>query len=479
MKKIIALFLVLTLCLSSCKSNNNPGTAATSNTTEGVAVTKLSETTVISDDTSYDNSDTVVSSMVETTEQVSETTDYNESEEIPEFYSMDDPAFLEYVENSIYSELVADLDSADYFVENVQATYMPDEYYESLAFNSQENIYFGHTVSELNEVFQGKKYVFDLGDDGQTVVKEMEILEDNTEKEIIKNVAIGTGVILVCVTVSFVTAGLGAPTAVTAIFSFAAAGAKAAALDGAIFGGITAAIVKGYETRNFKAALNAAALGASEGFKWGAIIGAIVNGGGEAIGLIGAARNGLTMSEAAIIQKETKLPLKFIKQLKSMSEYEELVQIAKSGGLSLNLMSNICLKNKWPIEIVKKIHSIEEYNIYKNLGLKAVNLNGRVALVQKIDLKIVDEAGRTNAQRLALNLTPLDETGVAFEWHHIGQSSDSPYALLKRAEHRGAANNKTLHWKSGASEVDHGADWNNIVKDLWDGYSKLIESGGI
>ena len=98
MKKIIALFLVLTLCLSSCKSNNNPGTAATSNTTEGVAVTTLSETTVISGDTSYDNSDTLVSSMVETAEQTSETTDYNESEEIPEFYSMDDPAFLEYVE---------------------------------------------------------------------------------------------------------------------------------------------------------------------------------------------------------------------------------------------------------------------------------------------------------------------------------------------------------------------------------------------
>lgn len=431
MKKIIALFLVLTLCLSSCKSNNNPGTAATSNTTEGVAVTTLSETTVISGDTSYDNSDTLVSSMVETAEQTSETTDYNESEEIPEFYSMDDPAFLEYVENSIYSELVADLDSADYFVENVQATYMPDEYYESLAFNSQENIYFGHTVSELNEVFQGKKYVFDLGDDGQTVVKEMEILEDNTEKEIIKNIAIGAGVILVCVTVSVVTGGAGAPAAVTAVFTFAAKGAAIAAVSSAAIGGVSAAVVKGYETRNFKEALKAGAYGASEEFKWGAIIGAITGGAGEAIGLKGAMRSGLKMSEAALIQKET----------------------------------------KWPLSFIKNIHSVDEFRIYRSASLVPIKINGRWILSRPIDWNLVDSNGLTNIMRVKNHMNPIDATGRPFEVHHVGQKADGPFAILTWQEHHGKGNFDVLHYADEGKDVADSV-FKEQKQELWEAMLK-------
>lgn len=90
-------------------------------------------------------------------------------ESAPEFRRMGDAALLPYLENSLYEQLVSDLDSSDYFVENVQAMYISQEYLDELAFNSQENVYFGYTLSELNAQFQGEKYIFTLGENNETV----------------------------------------------------------------------------------------------------------------------------------------------------------------------------------------------------------------------------------------------------------------------------------------------------------------------
>ena len=130
---------------------------------------------------------------------------------VPEagFSGMNDPNLLRYTEDTIYENLVATLDSDEYFVENVSAVYISQEYIDELAYNSQANIYFGYTLQELAEQFQGKKYIFTLGDDGSTIVTEFEEYDDTYDRAL-KNVAIGTGVILVCVTVSVVTAGTGA-----------------------------------------------------------------------------------------------------------------------------------------------------------------------------------------------------------------------------------------------------------------------------
>lgn len=83
---------------------------------------------------------------------------------MPEFTGLDDTALATYLEDSVYSELVSELNSADYFVENVSALYVSKEYLEEIDYNSQENIYFGFKLSELDEVFQGTRYVFTLGD---------------------------------------------------------------------------------------------------------------------------------------------------------------------------------------------------------------------------------------------------------------------------------------------------------------------------
>lgn len=352
-------------------------------------------------------------------------------EEPPEFSDLNDVNLLPYLEDSIYSELVTTLNSEDYFVENVNAIYISKEYLEEVAYNSQENIYFGYTLSELDSYFQGTRYVFTLGDDGQTVVTEFQKYDD-TYDQILKNVAIGTGVILVCVTVSIVTYGAGAP-AVSMIFAASAKTGTIMALSSGVFSGVSAGVVKGIETGDLNESMKAAALAGSEGFKWGAISGTIAGGSGEAIALKGATLNGLTMNEAALIQRESKLPLEFI----------------------------------------KNFHSMDEYTVLKNAGLTLSKVNGRMALIQNIDWDFIGdiEDGRTNAQRVIDGLAPLDQSGKPYELHHIGQMSDSPLAILTNLQHK--SNYSVLHANTGstASNIDR----NLFAKQRQDFWKALLE----
>ena len=149
-------------------------------------------------------------------------------------------------------------------------------------------------------------HIFTLSEDGTTTVQELQEIEDVSTETMLKNVAIGTGVILVCVTVSVVSAGVGAP-AVSMIFAASATTAETFAISSAVFGGISAGVVRGIQTGDFNEAMKAAAMGATEGFKWGAIS--------------GATKSGLTMNEAAFIQADSNLPIDVISQLHSMDEY--------------------------------------------------------------------------------------------------------------------------------------------------------------
>lgn len=208
-----------------------------------------------------------------------ELVEIEEFHEPPVFTNMHDPELLQYMEDNIYAELVDTLQSEDYIIENIETVFISKEYLEELNYNSQANVFFGYTLAELDEQFQGTRYVFTLGEDGQTTVVPFEAYDD-TYEQVLKNVAVGTGVILVCVTVSVVTAGAGlAP--VSVVFAAAAKGAAIEGLSNACFGAIAAGIVEGTQTGDFDAALKAAALAGSEGFKWGAITGAIVSGATE------------------------------------------------------------------------------------------------------------------------------------------------------------------------------------------------------
>ena len=195
---------------------------------------------------------------------------------VSSFTGLDDPKLLQYVEDSVYSELVSQFASEDYVIENVAATYVSKEYLEELSYNSQTNIFFGYTLPELDAQFQGTRYVFTIGDDGETTVQAFEAYDDTYEKAL-KNVAIGGGVILVCVTVSVATGGVGLTT-VSTVFAASAKSATVAAISSGFMGGASAGIVKGFQTKDVDEALKAAALEGSEGFKWAAVSGALIGG---------------------------------------------------------------------------------------------------------------------------------------------------------------------------------------------------------
>lgn len=190
----------------------------------------------------------------------------------PDFQSFTDPAFVQYLDDSVYASLEALLPEDSYSVQGVHTLYVSQEYLDELAYNSQSNIFFGYTLAELDEQFDGTRYVFTLGDDGQTVVRAFEAYDDTFDR-IIENVAIGTGVIITCAIVEVATAGT-----VTPLFILFAGSAKTAAefaISGAVIGGVISGAVTGYKTKDFDQAIKAAGLAASEGFKWGAISGAL------------------------------------------------------------------------------------------------------------------------------------------------------------------------------------------------------------
>lgn len=192
------------------------------------------------------------------------------------FASLNNPKLLDYIRDEVYAELVANLDGEDYIVDDITAVYISQEYLEELEFNSQVNIYFGYTLAEVQAQFKDEKYVFTLGDNNETVVEKWEAYDD-TYQRVLRNVAIGTGVILVCVTVSVATAGVGLTTT-SLVFAASAKTGTIAALSGGLFGGVSAGVIKGVQTGDINEAVIEAALKGSEAFKWGAITGAVTGG---------------------------------------------------------------------------------------------------------------------------------------------------------------------------------------------------------
>lgn len=428
MKRIISLILACALILSGCAQTQ--GTSVVTYETEQVEV----------QNESLNNSDEV-NKEVKETDQLNEEIPIAEEEDadpspyeyVVNFESLDDADLMRYVEDNIYAELVEKLDSDEYFVENVSTAYVSQEYIDELTFNSQSNIYFGFTLAELDEMFQGTRYVFTLGEEGDTIVTAFEEYDDTYEK-VIKNVAMGSGVILVCVTVSVVTGGVGAP-AVSMIFAASARTGTIYALSSGALSAVAAGVVTGIQTKDMEQAKEAAVLAGSESFKWGAISGVISGGASEAIVLKGATMKGLTMNEAAVIQKES----------------------------------------KYPVEVIKQFHNIEEYEVFKTANLKPCMINGKTALVRAdIDLKQLDELGRTNLRRMELGLAPLDANGASYELHHIGQEADATLAILTQAEH----DNAVLHGYKIISEIDRKA-FAAQRRKFWKTMAIVLETGGV
>lgn len=482
MKRVISLLLVLVLILSGCASS---ATNSSSSTEPTVSTEAAQNTTAENTPTESTKDDTTqpVSEPESDTEPVEEIlpVDSKVSAHEPTFSGLNDPTLLDYYEKTVYADVSNRLGSG-YRVENVSTVYISKEYLEELAYNSQTNIFFGYSLADLDAQFQGTRYVFTLGDNGETTVVPFEDYDDTYEK-VIKNVAIGTGVILVCVTVSVVSGGAGAP-AVAMIF---AASAKTGAIFAASSGALSAVIagtVTGMQTKDFDAALKAGALAGSESFKWGAISGAIFGGGSELVMLKTAARGGLSLNEAATIIQETDLPANFVQQIHSMDEYYELLELAESSGLAIQDLSAICMTTGYPLEIVKLFRSTEEGVIYfEQAGLYSETINGQAALIRAIDLTYESELGGqmvTNLERMKLGYAAIDPaSGQAFQLHHIGQSVDSPLAILSQFEHTGGGNNAILHDVNiadgaGVHSLLSDAEWAAQREEFWEALAEFF-----
>ena len=357
--------------------------------------------------------------------------DYSTETDPDEFYTLDDPQLLDYVQDNVYSNLLKDIDESKYFVENVETKYISKEYIEELSYNSKENVFFGYTLSELDDQFKGTRYVFTLGENGTTEVKAFEEYSDDTYERALKNVATGTGVILVCVTVSALTAGT-AP-AVSVILAVSAKTGAAMALSSGSLAAISSGIITGVTTGDMEQALKTAADRGSNAFKWGAISGALTGGAIETIGLYGATVNQLTMNEAAIIQRET----------------------------------------KWPLDVIKNLHSMEEYDVYRRAGLIPVKIDNNWAFLQNVDWDFLDENGISNYRRvMEYGNAPIGPDGRSFELHHIGQRADSPLAILTHTQHHTPGDYDFIHYAEEGKKIGEAA-WAAQKREFWEKMAEL------
>ncbi len=470
MKKALALLLVFIFLLSACipikeKRGSNP--PIENNQTQATLVS----------DTSADNLDE--DALVVDPEPA----DSKSAPRSVNYTGLNDPALLNDYERAIYSDVSRQLGTG-YIVQNVSAVYVSKEYIDELTYNSQANIFFGYTLADLDAQFQGTRYIFTLGENNETIVVPFEKYDDTYEK-VLKNVAIGTGVILVCVVVSVATAGMGTAPAISMIFAASAkTGAIFAASSGA-FSAVVAGTVTGMQTGDWNEALKAGALAGSESFKWGAITGAITGGASELVMLKTAAKGGLTLNEAATIIQDAKLPANFVKQISSVSEYNELVAIAEANGMTIQDMSSLCMTTGYPLQVVKMMKSTKEGLVYfEQAGLYAETINGQTALIRSIDLTYESElAGKTvtNLERMRLGYAAIDPvTGKAFQLHHIGQSVDSPLAILSQFEHTGGGNNGILHnlnieGGNGVHSILPDAVWSAQKSEFWKALAAFFE----
>lgn len=353
-------------------------------------------------------------------------------ENLAGFQDFSDPTLLRYIENMAYLNLVEALNNENFLVESIQVIYISDEYIEELDYNSKENIFFGYTVSELASLFGDSKYVFTLGENGQTTVKAFENYDD-TFDEVLKDVAIGSGVILVCATVSVVTGGV-APV-VSVILAGSAKTGAVFALSSGLMSAVTTGAMTAVQTGDLDLALKNAAVAGGEKFKWGAITGSITGG---------------------------------------VQAYK-LLKFGTAAGLTLEQVAKYQKESKYPIDVLSQIKNEEEYKLYtEKLKLKPFISEGRTYLVPgNFDLNyIAPGSNETNLERILRNLAPIDPgTNKPFELHHLRHNPNGTIAVMPWDAHR---KNYWLLHDENAVAVDHGNQWKKQRVAFWKEFAKYL-----
>ena len=286
------------------------------------------------------------------------------------YSGLNDSALHQYIRDNIYATLENEFEGDNLIIEEISTTYVSKEYIEEFDYNSKANVFFGYTLAELDEQFKGQKYVFTLGDDGQTTVEPFETI-DHSEvyNSIIKNVLIGSGVILISVAGTLILSG-GATAPIGMIFAASAAKSATMALQSAAVGGLFKGISAGVLTGDFDEALRQAALGASEGFKMGAIVGTLVGGVEQAYSLFSASKIAASS-----------IPTPRESELRATEIYGGNEQVSYLGGQEVSQFT----QNATRPDIVRQLPNgsyeaieVKNYNLIDNLDQLVNTLVGQI-----------------------------------------------------------------------------------------------------
>ncbi len=349
-----------------------------------------------------------------------------------EYAMLDEPTQQELIEDELYNQLYASVNGK--YQIDVQTFYESKEALEEELYNSRESEYFGYLLSAVDAEFNGTPYVFTMDEKGNTVVREFEPYDDIWEKTL-TNIAIGTGVILVCVTVSSLT--VAAAPAVHLVFAVAADYAVKYGVKGALIAGVSSAINRYATTGDVKESLKGAAFDASEGYKWGAVAGSITGAAAKTINLTG-------------LKRATKM--------------------------SMNAIAEIQMNSNFSDTTIKNISSLKEFKVYQDANLVEYKYGNRTFLIpQDMDWNFVDPAtGMTNRQLVDAGYNPVDQFGIKYQLHHVGQKTNSPLALLTNEQHQ--KNSAILHTKSVSEVRPHGDDrfWKIDKADALKSLSALL-----
>lgn len=90
---------------------------------------------------------------VSTTNETPTGSDLPEDAAEPSFASLAEPDYLQYIEDQVLASAEIEFGIDDCAIKDATASYVSQEYLDDLAFNLQENFYFGYTLSEIEAQF--------------------------------------------------------------------------------------------------------------------------------------------------------------------------------------------------------------------------------------------------------------------------------------------------------------------------------------
>ena len=97
--------------------------------------------------------------------------------------NLSDGRLTDYLEDSLMAGLEEDFGDDNFIIKEIEMKYISKEYIDEIEFNSNNNVWFGYNISELEEKFKDTPYVFSLSDDGETIVKPLEGYDDTYDYE--------------------------------------------------------------------------------------------------------------------------------------------------------------------------------------------------------------------------------------------------------------------------------------------------------